>query len=73
MIDVSSFAKTLIIIGIIVAIFGIILLFLGKIPLTGFKLPGDMLIKGKNFTIYFPLGFCILISIILTILLRILK
>lgn len=73
MIDINSIAKTLISIGIIVTIFGIILFFLGKIIPTGFKLPGDILIKGKNLTIYFPLGLCILISIILTILLRIFK
>lgn len=73
MIDSNSIAKILISIGIIFTVFGIILLFLGKIPLTGFKLPGDILIKGKNITIYFPLGFCILISILLTILLRIFK
>ncbi|MDD3641640.1 MAG: DUF2905 family protein, partial [Atribacterota bacterium] len=42
-------------------------------PSFNFRLPGDILIKGKNYVFYFPLGWCILISILLTILLRIFR
>ncbi|MFA5564261.1 MAG: DUF2905 family protein [Candidatus Caldatribacteriota bacterium] len=71
--DINSISKTLIIIGIIIALLGIILFILGKIPSFNFRLPGDILIKGKNYVFYFPLGWCILISILLTILLRIFR
>jgi len=37
----------------------------GKIPGVG-KLPGDILIKRENFSFYFPLTTCILLSLILT-------
>ncbi|MEW5806507.1 MAG: DUF2905 domain-containing protein, partial [Acidobacteriota bacterium] len=43
----------LILIGSIIILFGLILLLFGKIPYLG-KLPGDILIKKGNFTIYFP-------------------
>lgn len=64
-------AKLLILIGFFLTFAGLMLLILEKIPFIG-KLPGDILIKRKNFTFYFPLVTSILISIILTILLNLL-
>ena len=32
------------------------------------KLPGDIIVKRENFTFYFPLATCILISIVLSLL-----
>ncbi|HEX68501.1 MAG TPA: DUF2905 domain-containing protein, partial [bacterium] len=40
-----------------------------KIPGFG-KLPGDILIKKKNFTFYFPLATCLILSILLTLILN---
>ena len=37
----------------------------GKIPGVG-KLPGDIFIKKENFSFYFPLTTCILLSIIIS-------
>lgn len=62
----QSFGKVLIILGIIIVIAGVILLFAGKIPFIG-KLPGDFVIRKKNFTIYIPIATSILISIILSL------
>ncbi len=64
--------KILIITGIVILIFGIILTFSGKIPFLG-KLPGDIVIKKKNFTVYFPIATSILLSIILTLILYFLR
>ena len=36
------------------------------------NLPGDIVVRKKNFTFYFPLGTSILLSIILTVLLNLL-
>jgi len=69
----SAFGKILIIIGIMILATGLIFLLLDKLPSFSFRLPGDILIKRKNFVFYFPLGLCILISIILTLILRIFK
>ncbi|MEW5806034.1 MAG: DUF2905 domain-containing protein [Acidobacteriota bacterium] len=62
----------MILIGSIIILFGLILLLFGKIPYLG-KLPGDILIKKGNFTIYFPIVTCIIISLILTILIYLLR
>ena len=66
--EFDSFAKLLIMFGIILAAVGGILLFIGKVPYIG-RLPGDIYIQRKNFTFYFPLATSILLSIILTLLL----
>ncbi len=73
MFSTNAVAKILIIIGIMIAIVGLFFLLLDKIPSFSFRLPGDILIKRKNFIFYFPLGLCILISIILTIIFRIFR
>lgn len=60
-------------IGVIFILFGLVLLFVGAlfyfIGHAGFKMPFDIVVRGKNFVFYFPLGTSILISIILTIIL----
>ncbi|MFQ5866369.1 MAG: DUF2905 domain-containing protein [bacterium] len=58
--------KTLIIFGIVLVLVGLILTIGIKIPYLG-KLPGDICIKRPNFTFYFPLTTCILLSIILSL------
>ena len=60
--------KFLVIIGIIIIIIGTILMLSGKIPFIG-KLPGDIIIEKKNFTIYIPIATSILLSLLLTLIL----
>ncbi|MBI1920923.1 MAG: DUF2905 domain-containing protein [Geobacter sp.] len=67
-----GFGKSLIIIGLIIAIIGVVLTFAGRIPWLG-RLPGDIYIKRENFTFYFPLATSILISIILSLILWFLR
>jgi hypothetical protein len=62
----GDMAKIMILIGIFCIVTGGLLLILGKLPWAG-KLPGDIMIKRENFTFYFPLMTCIVISIILTL------
>ena len=69
----NAIAKMLIITGALILISGIIFLLLGKLPSFSFRLPGDILIKRKNFVFYFPLGLSILLSILITLLLRIFR
>lgn len=66
--ELAAIARFLIITGIVLIIAGLILFFSGKIPYIG-RLPGDIFIKKENFTFYFPLVTCIVISIIITIIL----
>lgn len=64
----SELGRFLIVIGAILVIVGVVLLLAPKIPWLG-RLPGDIVLKRENFSFYFPLGTCILISIILTLIL----
>lgn len=59
--------KLLILIGLLCCGIGLFWLLGHKLPLVG-RLPGDIVIKKENFTVYFPLGTCLLISFIVTLL-----
>lgn len=58
--------KLLILLGTILILLGLLLTFAGKIPFLG-KLPGDIRIERENVSFYFPLGTCLLISLILSV------
>ncbi|NJC88658.1 MAG: DUF2905 domain-containing protein [Desulfuromonas sp.] len=59
--------KLLIILGSVLIIAGLVLTFTGKIPFLG-KLPGDIRIERESFSFYFPLGTCLLLSLIFSLL-----
>jgi uncharacterized protein HemY len=65
---VSEFGKLLLLVGGVIFLLGLLLSFSGKIPYLG-QLPGDILVKKKNFSFYFPLTTGIILSIVLTALL----
>lgn len=65
--NTASLGKVFLIFGVVITLLGVIMLVYDKIPFVG-KLPGDIFIKRKNFSFYFPLGTSILLSVILTIL-----
>jgi len=58
--------RLLIILGLTLTAAGLLLTFAGKIPLIG-KLPGDLRIERENFSFYFPLGTCLLLSLLLSL------
>jgi len=62
----QDFGRLLFIVGLVIALMGILITFAGKIPWIG-RLPGDILIRRNNFTFYFPLATSILASILLTL------
>jgi len=59
--------KLLILLGVFIILVGVFLLVGEKIPWLG-RLPGDIIIRKKNLTFYFPIVTSIVISIILTLL-----
>lgn len=63
--DIESLGKMILVIGLVMFLIGGVLVIGGKIGLG--RLPGDIFIKKGNFTFYFPLITCILVSIILTL------
>jgi hypothetical protein len=68
----TDMGKWLIGIGLVIATIGAIMTFAGKLPWLG-KLPGDIYIKRENFSVYFPLASCILISAIISFILWLLR
>ncbi len=60
--------RLLIILGIALVLAGILSTSAGKIPFLG-RLPGDIHIQRKNFSLFFPLGSSIVLSVILSLLL----
>ena len=66
--SLNYIGKFLIVTGIIISLVGVLLLIFRNsgIPFLG-KLPGDIVIQKKNFTVYFPIATSILLSIILSL------
>ncbi len=70
--DLNWLGRILALAGILLFIVGVLLMFFPKIPFLG-KLPGDIYIKRENFTFYFPITTCILLSVIVTLILMLFK
>ncbi len=64
-------ARTLIILGLVLVVAGLLWPWLGKLPLG--RLPGDIVIQRDGLTIYLPLGTGLLLSVLLSALLWILN
>ena len=64
----TEIGKSIIFIGIMIVIIGIILLYSDRLPFNLGKLPGDISYKKENFSFYFPITTSILISIVLSLL-----
>ena len=63
--------KTLIIIGVLFILVGLLYPFLRDIGLG--RLPGDIVIKKENSSFYFPIVTCIVVSVIVSLLLMFFK
>lgn len=66
--------RLLIILGVLLVVVGVILNFSGYFSFLRLgRLPGDINIKKGNFSFYFPLTTCILLSLLLTLILHLLR
>lgn len=69
----QSTAKILIVVGALVLVLGLLFYFFGdKLSWLG-KLPGDIRIEKENFSFYFPLTTCILLSLVVTAIFKIIQ
>ena len=64
--------KSLVLIGISIVLIGVLIWGLSSLPYIG-RLHGDIYVRRGNFTFYFPLATCILISVIATILFSLMR
>jgi len=62
-----ALGRVLVFIGAFIVLIGILIMMGGRIPFLG-KLPGDIHIEKENFSFYFPVTTCIIVSIILSLL-----
>ena len=53
--------------GRILILAGAALIVIGVVISIGGRLPGDIVVRGKNTTFYFPIVTCIIVSVVLTL------
>ena len=68
----ADIAKALIVLGLALAALGAMLWVRAGVPIVG-RLPGDIYLRRGNFTLYFPLATCILISIVVSLIFALLR
>jgi hypothetical protein len=61
--------RMLMVLGGLLLVVGVVLIFAGKVNLPIGRLPGDIVMRGKNTTFYFPLMTSIVLSVLLTLVL----
>jgi hypothetical protein len=59
--------RALVIMGAVLLVMGLLLSLGDRLPIKLGRLPGDIIIRGKNSVFYFPLATSILLSIILSL------
>jgi len=58
--------RVLIAIGIVLVVLGLLLTFGERLPVRPGRLPGDIVLRGRNTTYYFPLVTSLLLSVLLS-------
>lgn len=65
----GDLGRMLVFLGVLLLALGLVLILAGKINLPIGRLPGDIVVRGKNSTFYFPLMTSIVLSILLSLVL----
>ena len=68
----NDLGRSLIILGLLLVGIGLFLSYGGKFNFLG-RLPGDFRVEKENFSFFFPLGTCLLISLLFSLLLWLFK
>ena len=68
-----SLGRMLISLGLFLIILGLIFTFGDKLPWRLGHLPGDIALRGKNTSFYFPLATCVVLSIVLSLVLALFR
>lgn len=69
--DLGALGRLLIFIGVSIALIGGVLVLIGRLPGLSWlgRLPGDVYIERKNFSLYFPIATSLIISVALSLIL----
>ena len=65
----TELGKLLVGLGAAIAVVGIVLMVVGRTHFRLGRLPGDVVYRGKNTTVYFPLMTSVIVSVVLSVLL----
>ena len=70
-----QFGKIIVIAGVLLIVIGLVMSYGKNIPVLNKlgHLPGDIIIKKENFTLYFPWVTCLVLSLIMYIILNLLR
>jgi len=68
----GDLGRALILLGVLLLLIGAVLVFADRIPWLG-RLPGDIVVRRKGFTLYAPIATALILSLVLTLVLNILK
>jgi hypothetical protein len=66
---VGDLGRLLVVFGLVMLVAGLVIIALGRAHLPLGRLPGDIVYRGKNTTVYFPIVTSILLSVGLSLLL----
>ncbi len=62
----GGLGRTLILAGLALLVAGLVVTYAGRLPWLG-KLPGDFTFRSGGVTVYIPLGTCLLLSLVLSL------
>jgi len=65
--------RMLIGLGVVLIVVGLLVMLGDRLPIRLGRLPGDIVIRGKNTSFYFPVVTCLLISVVLSLLMWLLN
>ena len=65
----AEFGRWLALVGIVLVASGLALMLVGRTHLPLGRLPGDLLYRDKNATVYFPLATSLLLSVVISLVL----
>ncbi len=65
----NDLGKAMIVFGIVLALAGAGLMLAGRMNFPLGRLPGDIVYRGKNSTVYFPLATSLVLSVVISIVL----
>ena len=63
---------SLVVLGAIIVVIGLVFVFGDRIPVLG-HLPGDIVIRGENLTVFIPLGTMFVVSVVVSLVLALLN
>ncbi|HUB50752.1 MAG TPA: DUF2905 domain-containing protein [Terracidiphilus sp.] len=69
----NEIGKLLIGLGLLLILVGVFAIVAARTGLPVGRLPGDFAYRGRHVSVYFPLGTCIVISVVLTLVLYLLS